>query len=593
MKRLFWGVSALFLFVLLPVQAFSSPIFDKAVKLYNNGKYDSTIIVVRSYLKKYGKSPESEKMVPLIIEALVRKDQYSSAYRLFSMFRQKFPKSHFLPRLYYVTGIALAKQDKYQQAISSFSNALDNGVSSTIDSLIEINSERICNHLTADEFEILSSMPLHAEIMEIVKFYEISKLTQVGQFVKAMNYAEEFSATYPRSRFDYKLKNLITQTQEKQRGTIQIGILVPISGDEADIGRNVIQGAQLAIDQANKSAITSVKTIVLDTKGNMVETARRTRELVEDHRVPVIIGPVLSHTATVSAAMLSDKKTVMLSPTATDDGIASLGRNIFQMNATMGVLGKRIARYATDNLNISDFAILAPNNAYGKILAENFKKEIQEKNLELVSEDYYEEGGNDFTVQFMHLRAKLLQRHLEKISLEKGLDFKGKLTRSDTLKYQDSTLSVGGLFIPGDADDIVMLAPQVYFHRIKTQLLGSNGWHNSKVIQEGKRYVANTMISTSFELNQNQKEWVDFKNAYRMRYNNEPDRISALGYDAASIIIKAITTAGNDPVKLGESIRNIQKFNGLSGMISFDKNDGTNNEASILKVTENGFLRVQ
>ena len=88
--------------------------------------------------------------------------------------------------------------------------------------------------------------------------------------------------------------------------------------------------------------------------------------------------------------------------------------------------------------------------------------------------------------------------------------------------------------MPGDADDIVMLAPQVYFHRIRTQMLGSNGWHNQKVIKDGKRYVANTIISTSFELNQNQKTWLDFKSAYKSRFNAEPDWICALGYDAAA-----------------------------------------------------------
>ncbi len=147
--------------------------------------------------------------------------------------------------------------------------------------------------------------------------------------------------------------------------------------------------------------------------------------------------------------------------------------------------------------------------------------------------------------------------------------------------------------MPGEADDIVMLAPQVPFHRIHTQMLGSNGWHSSKVVQDGNKYVANAIISTSFELNQNQKSWSDFRSAYKARYNAEPDRISALGYDAATLVMKALAEAGNDPVKINESIRKTQNFQGLSGLISFDREDGENSEASILKVTETGFLRVQ
>jgi len=445
MKRSIWGLSVVFGLTFFPATVHSSVEFDRAVKLYSQGKYDSTIVVGRSYLKKYGRNPESEKMVPLIIEALIRKEKYASAYRLFAMFRQKFPQSAFLPRLYYVTGIALAKGEKYQQAITSFSSALEAGVSRTIDSLILSNTEKICKQLTANEFEILSTMPLNMKLLEVIKFHEIANFSSMGQFTKAQNYAEEFRNMYPRSVYDSKIRELIYLAQQKQQGVVQIGVLVPISGDEAEIGKSIYQGVQLAVDQINHLNGMTAKTVVLDTKGNMVETVRRTRELVEDHRVPVIIGPVLSHTATVSAAMLMNKQTVMISPTATDDGISALGKNIYQMNVTLGVLGKKVARYAAENLNIGDYAILAPNSTYGKILAESFKIEIQKRNLELVYEDYYEEGSNDYSAHFLKLRSKLLERHLEKIALERGLDFKGRISRSDSIKYVDSTLSVGGL----------------------------------------------------------------------------------------------------------------------------------------------------
>ena len=95
MKRSIWGLTVVLGLLVIPARVESSVDFDKAVKLYSQGKYDSTIAVGRIYLRKYGRNPESEKMVPLIIEALVRKEKYASAYRLFSMFRQKFPQSPF------------------------------------------------------------------------------------------------------------------------------------------------------------------------------------------------------------------------------------------------------------------------------------------------------------------------------------------------------------------------------------------------------------------------------------------------------------------------------------------------------------------
>jgi len=551
-------------------------------------------IFCKGTLKKNGKSPEAEKIVPLFIEALVRKGDFISVHRLFSVFRQKFPKSVFMPRLFYIEGIALAKEEKFQQAVIAFSSALEGGVSSTLDSLAKINTEAICKQLTIEEFNTLSSIPLSLSLLEIVKYSEIQKLFSIGQFVKVQGLAEEFRKMFPRSRFDYFLRDLIAQAREKQRGTIQIGVLAPISGDEAEIGKSVALGVQLAFDQFdNMPPGLTLKTIVLDTKGSMIETARKTKELIDDHRVPVIIGPVLSHTATVTAAMLIGKQAVMISPTATDDGIAGLSKNVFQMNVTLGILGRKVARYAIENLNIKEFAILAPNSSYGTVMAENFKDELKKQNVELVGEVYYEEGANDFTPEFMNLRYQLLTKHLEKLSIEKGTDLKGKISRSDSLKYLDSTLAVGGLFMPGDAEDVVMLAPQTAFHRIRTQILGSNGWHNQKVIQDGKQYVTNAIISTSFETDQSTGEWQNFKKVFRNRYNIEPDRIAALGYDAASLILKIIREVGDDPVKIGEALRKVQGFKGLAGNVSFDRQNGANTEASIFKISPSGFLRLQ
>ena len=295
-----------------------------------------------------------------------------------------------------------------------------------------------------------------------------------------------------------------------QKDLVQIGFLAPLSGDDADVGRKVVQGAQLAIESHNAAHSPKVNAVIFDTKGEAVETARRSNELLNDHSVPVLIGPVLSQEAVVCAAMAMGKNVVMLTPTATDDGIAELGDNIFQMNNSLGVLGKRLARYAVENLNIHDFAIIAPKTAYGQVLANSFREELKSRNSEVVDEESFEEGTNDFSAQFKNLRTVLLTRKLDKTSLGKGIDLKqiAHISHSDSVRYADTSLMVGGLFLPAEAEDAIMLAPQVAFNRIKTQLLGSSGWNSQKVLTDGKGYATNAIISTSFEPEANRTEWI-------------------------------------------------------------------------------------
>lgn len=592
MIKLFSGLAFIILLA-VPEHLQAANVLERATGYYRAGNYDSTIIVIRNYLKKNGKGNESESLVPLICEAMVRKGDYDSMHRLFSMFRQKFPGSRFTPRLWYLEGVALGREEMYSQSISAFSACLEGGVSSVLDSLSLANTEVICRQMPSGEVSEIARLPLHYRILEIVRYYEIAGFYSMGQFAKVQSQAEDYRRSFPRSRYEPLLRDLALKARDQQKMTLQVGILAPVSGDEAEVGKRVVQGAQLGIELLNRQSGMSVKNIVLDTKGNMVETARRTKELIDDHRIPVIIGPVLSHTATVCAAMSVGKPVVMISPTATDDGIAGLGKNIFQMNVTMGVLGQKAARYAVENLNIREFAIMAPQTSYGILMAESFKEELRKKNVELVAEEYFEEGANDFGAQFLSLRSKLLKRYLEKNALDKGGDFSRKIARSDSLRYVDSTLSVGGLFIPADAEDVVMIAPQVIFHRIRTQMIGSNGWHNQKTIQDGRRYVTNAIISTSPEIDQNSREWQEFRAAYKEKFNSEPDRVAALGYDAALVVMKALKEAGDDPAKLADVMLKSQGFSGITGKITFNQESGANSEAAIFKISESGFIRVQ
>lgn len=569
-------------------------ILDYSKRLYKEGKYDSTIQVIRKYLRKNGKSAQTEHLVPLIVEAMVREGDFTAVHRLCSMYRIRYVKSAYSARMWYIEGIAYAKEEKFPQAVSAFSASLNEGVSETLDSLIVLNTEKICKYMAPEEFSALTPQKLNEGISEVLDYFEISKLVDRGQFAKAQASAQIYQDKYRRSRYTSDLSRLLERVRQEEKSVIQIGILAPVSGDEEEIGKRVVLGAQLAISQLQPANGQTVRAVVMDTRGNMIETAQKTRELVEQHKISVIVGPVLSQTATVTAAMLMNRPAVMISPTATDEGIAEIGDNIFQMNVTIGMLGRKIARYAMENLSIKEFVVMAPRTAYGQILAESFMDEVKSQNFEIVAEEYFEEGANDYRDNFLNIRKKLLIRHLEHLAVANGTDFNGEISRRDSIIYADSTLAAGGFFMPADAEDVVMLAPQVMFHRIRTQLLGSAGWHQQKVITDGRKYVTNAVISTGFEPDQKDSVWSNFVKLYKNRYNTEPDRIAALGYDAATLVMQALSEAGSDdPARIREVLLKTSHYRGLSGMVSFENGRRANSETAVYKISVDGFVRVQ
>ncbi|MDR2577490.1 MAG: penicillin-binding protein activator [Chitinispirillales bacterium] len=578
-----------------------SPLFHKARDFYIAGQMDSTIVLIREHLRRHGRDPESFTLVPLVVEAYMRKGEYAQVHRLLDMYRQKFPDSPFLPRLAYLEGIAHAREARPMQALTSFSMALRFGVSPELFDLTVANVENVCNRsLSVDELSSLSRRgELHPAMLEIIRFYEIQKLHASGQEVRAGHSAEEFRRMYPRSRYASQVREFLNRVSRGQGrgGAIQIGLLAPMTGDDSDIGRYILEGVKLAIDSHNAQAQNQLRFIVYDTKGLPVETALKSKDLLLKDQAQICIGPILSNTAVVSAALFSGKDIVMITPTANEDGISTLGDNIFQMNISLGTIAQKLARYAVDNLSVREFAIIAPNNGFGHAMAEAFKLELGRRNIEVVHEEYFNEGTHDFTPVLRRLRHTLIRRRLEAIAAERGnMQRITQITRADSVRYADSTLAIGGLFMPlSDYEDVVKLAPQAVFHRIRTQMLGAGGWSDPRVPVEGQRYVTDAIIAVGFQPDMESDDWRNFNAAYRARYNSEPNRVSAMGYDAARLAIQAVNESGGgtDIARLKRALASVQGYHGLSGIVSFDPQTGANNEATIMKVTESGFMRVK
>jgi len=581
-----------------------SPIFNRARDFYVAGQVDSVIAVVREHLRKNGRDPESYTLVPLVIEAYVRKGDYAQVRRLIDMYRQKFADSPFLPRLAYIEGVANAREMRPVQALTSFSTALSLGVSADLLDAAVANADLICGRsLSSEELSNISGRAeLHPVLLEIVRYHEIQKLIASGQAVRAKNSAEEFRETYPRSRYAESVREFLShfvREQQRKRGpaSLQVGLLAPMTGEDADIGKFILQGVKLALDGHNSRGESPIKLIVYDTKGSPVETAKKSKELLVKDQAQLCIGPVLSNTAVVSAAMFSDKDIVMITPTANEDGISTIGENIFQMNVTLGTMAQRLAKYAVDNMSIRDFAIIAPSNGFGFAMADAFKAELGRRNIQVAYEEYFAEGTHDFSGTLNRLRGALIRRRLEEILAERGLAGKvTTLSNSDSLRYSDSTLAVGGLFMPlSDYDDVAKLSSQVVFRRIRTQMLGTGVWSDPRVPSgsEGKRYANNAIVSMGIQPDQTSEAWQAFAAAYKSRYNDDPNRVAAMGYDAASLMIKAVGEAGTpDITKLKKALAATKEYGGLSGLITFDPVTGANGEAIIMKVTDKGFVRV-
>jgi branched-chain amino acid transport system substrate-binding protein len=84
-----------------------------------------------------------------------------------------------------------------------------------------------------------------------------------------------------------------------------------------------------------------------------------------------------------------------------------------------------------------------------------------------------------------------------------------------------------------------------------------------------------------------------FVQAYIDRYKQQPDRIAALGYDAGMLACTSVAQAGGNAQQVAEALCAVKKYQGASGLISFDKENRSNTEVMILKIKDTTFVPLQ
>lgn len=275
---------------------------------------------------------------------------------------------------------------------------------------------------------------------------------------------------------------------------LQIGLLVPLSGPYKVFGEEVLAGVNLV------DAPVSIS--VLDTRGDPITAIHHVKELVPNRKIIALLGPVLSIT-TIPAACIADCHEIpLISPTATESRITNIGKWIYRLNSAAESQALVIADYAHTQLEIDSLSILAPDDAYAQSVVATFSGKFKELGGEIITTQTYESELSDY-------RDALLQ------------------IKED---------SIQAIFIPAYPEDILAIAPQLWYYQIipdSIRILGISGWGDQMVLEESGRYMEN-VIFTEF------KENVKFRDAFYAKYKREPTRFSRLGWNAMMLISKAV-----------------------------------------------------
>jgi len=339
---------------------------------------------------------------------------------------------------------------------------------------------------------------------------------------------------------------------------IKLGVFEPMTGPFAVGGELEMQGIRLAQELRPTVLGKKVEIILVDNKSDKVEAATSVAKLIEKDKVVAVLGSYSSGLSIPGGEVANKAKVPFLTATATNP-IVTLGKEyVFRACFIDPFQGSAVAKYTFDNLGVRKSALLVDvAQDYSVGLANYFKRTFMELGGEIVTDLKYQTGDQDFSAQMTEI-------------INKGAD---------------------ALFFPGYFGDVALIAIQGRELGFKGAYMGGDTVDNPKLIEIAKEHAIG-VVATSFyhpEAPATSEASRQFVENFKKKYNESPNAVSVMAYDAYLLMLDAIERAGStDADAIKDALASTEGFVGAGGTITIDENGDAVRPAVVLKVGEDG-----
>lgn len=339
---------------------------------------------------------------------------------------------------------------------------------------------------------------------------------------------------------------------------LNIGVIMPLSGSLAAYGQSALEGIKIAHSMKDTLANgDKVKLVVVDTKGDKLESANAASRLVHNDKALGLIGEMVTANTLQVMRVAEDQKVPVIAPAATGDKL--LNNKLYSSRVCFmdSFQGSSLAKYLASNLNKkSAVIVLDQSTDYSLGLAKAFRSEFSANGGKIVSEFKISSGDKDYRA----IISKIKSLNVEVVYLPIYY------TEASLFVRQAKSASLNTLFASADgvADEtFIKLAGEASEGYIFTDSFD----HNNPPTEASKHFIA------EFEKQKGSKEVPNF---------------TAMGADAYGVMFEAMNACVNDLSSecINNKIHQTNNFQGVSGVISIDKS-GNAKRSVVVKEIKN------
>lgn len=317
---------------------------------------------------------------------------------------------------------------------------------------------------------------------------------------------------------------------------VKVGVIEGLSGPPAliDFGESYLQGIKLALkDYEAAGGKTKIELVVYDDEANPQRAVSLTQRLLQNDKVPVIIGTVASGNVLAMAPIMQKAGVPLvagpsIATNITADFIKEQPSYIFRCSMVEKFQIEKMLDWGAKNFK--RIGLVHSTTGYGSFAAKEIDAGLKARGVELVAVEAAAPGVNDLTPQMVKMR-----------------DAKAELV----LNFHES-----------------FELPFRPLPRLNYKPVIAGNWGlSSKMVLDivGKDAIEGTVMGQALDLSTPSASAFDAKARKEYGKDYRWPVVAALGYDAGQIVFKAVDKVGkSDPAAIRDAIENIDGIKAVS-----------------------------
>ena len=320
---------------------------------------------------------------------------------------------------------------------------------------------------------------------------------------------------------------------------VKFGAVLPLTGEAAIYGLPVHRGVDLAFEHllSQQDLPYQLELVTVDSESDPEKAKELLIQVYRDGALAAI-GGVTTAEALKMVAVADEFDRILISPSASTPQLSGISKYFYRVFPSDAREGATMGNFATQKLKAEKVVILAKEDAYAKGIQEVFKTEFERYGGEVLD-----------LIEFPSL----------------GSDLSGLVERVMTLRPD-------AVYLAAYAPDLAQMIKHLRDQGFKGTIFTTSAFAAPEIIAQVGRPAEGVFLTQAvFDIHSEDPTIRKFIDAYRAKYDLEPDLYAAHGYDSVLVLAEALKLGGRTSSELWKGIRSIRDFSGATGTVQFDE----------------------